>query len=297
MSENRTITSLGVERQGQSSTAVSFGLSADGGRLAVSLGLGAGEANIWVRPVGPGAPTRLSFGGTDRRPAFSPDGRMVAFVRDSLNGGDIYGRLADGSGEDHLLAKLDRPIQEVIWSPDGQWLVLRTDNGARGNGDLVRVRVADGTVVPITDTPTTEVQPAISRDGRWLAYVVTTAGQPQVFVSPFPEARGSRWQVTTGGGTMPTWSADGRELYLVDPTNRLVAAPVETRGTFRVGTPVPLFSVASMVLVDQWHQPYAPLPDGSGFLFMRQRGTSAQGANHVVVVEHWLDDLRARLPK
>ncbi|HMV33223.1 MAG TPA: hypothetical protein PKA50_13985, partial [Gemmatimonadales bacterium] len=279
------------------STAVSFGVSADGRRLAVSLGLGAGAANIWVRPVGPGAPTRLSFGGTDRRPAFSPDGRMVAFVRDSLNGGDVYGRLADGSGEDRLLAKLDRPIQEVTWSPDGQWIVVRTDNGARGNGDLVRVRVADGTAVPLIDTPATEVQPTISRDGRWLAYVVLTAGQPQVFVSPFPETRGSRWQVTTRGGSLPTWSASGRELYYVDPSNRLVAVPVETRGSFQSGTPTPLFSVASMVLLDQWHQPYAPLPDGSGFLFMHQRAASAQGANHVVVVEHWLDDLRTRLPK
>ncbi len=277
------------------SFAVSFGVSADGRRLAVSLGLGAGAANIWVRPVGPGTPTRLSFGGADRRPAWSPDGRMVAFVRDSANGGDVYGRLADGSGEDRLLAKLDRPVQEVTWSPDGRWLVLRTDNGARGNGDLVRVRVADGTAVPLTDTPGTEVHPVVSRDGRWLAYVELTAGRPQVFVTPFPDARGSRWQVTTRGGTMPTWSADGRELYYVDPSSRLVAVPVETRGTFRAGTPVPLFSVASMVLLDQWHQPYAPLPDGSGFLFIRQRGASAAGANHVVVVEHWLDDLRARL--
>ncbi|MBK7715763.1 MAG: hypothetical protein IPI38_10100 [Gemmatimonadetes bacterium] len=94
---------------------------------------------------------------------------------------------------------------------------------------------------------------------------------------------------------MPTWSADGRELYYIDAVNRLVAVPVETRGSFRSGTPAPLFSAASMVLVDRWHQPYTPLPDGSGFLFIRRRGTSAQGVNHVVVVEHWLDDLRRRL--
>ena len=278
-------------------SAVSLAVSADGRRLAVSLGAGAGNASIWVRPTGRGQPARISFGGLDRRPAWSPDGRMVAFVRDTLNGGDVYGRLADGSGEDRLLARLDRPIQEVVWTPDGQWLVVRTDNGVAGNGDLVRVRVADGTAMPLTDTPATEVQPALSRDGRWLAYVVVTSGQPQVFVSPFPEVRGSRWQVTTAGGTMPTWSADGRELYYVDAVDRLVAVPVETRGTFRAGTPAPLFSAASMVLVDRWHQPYTPLPDGSGFLFLRQRGASAQGVNQVVVVEHWLDDLRRRLAR
>ncbi len=276
-------------------SAVSLAVSADGRRVAVSLGAGEGNGSIWVRPTGRGQPARISFGGLDRRPAWSPDGRMVAFVRDTMNGGNVYGRLADGSGEDRLLAKLDRPIQEVVWAPDGQWLVVRTDNGASGNGDLVRVRVADGTAMPLTDTPATEVQPTLSRDGRWLAYVVVTSGQPQVFVSPFPEVRGSRWQVTTGGGTMPTWSADGRELYYIDAVNRLVAVPVETRGSFRAGTPAPLFSAASMVLVDRWHQPYTPLPDGSGFLFIRQRGTSAQGVNHVVVVEHWLDDLRRRL--
>ncbi|MBK8005995.1 MAG: hypothetical protein IPK12_19300 [Gemmatimonadetes bacterium] len=52
----------------------------------------------------------------------------------------------------------------------------RTDNGARGNGDLVRVRVADGTAVPLTDTPATEIQPTISATGGGWRVVVTTAG-------------------------------------------------------------------------------------------------------------------------
>ncbi|HWA56674.1 MAG TPA: protein kinase [Gemmatimonadales bacterium] len=276
-------------------SVVSLGLALDGRRVAVSLAGDNGSSDVWVRPVDHGAPTRLSFGGRDRRPAWSPDGRMVAFVRDTLNGGNVYGRLADGSGEDRLLAKLDRPIQEVAWSGDGTWLVVRTDNGSPGAGDIVAVRVADGTTVPIIATPTTEVQPAVSRDGRWIAYVLVTAGQPQVFVSPFPEARGSRWQVSARGGLLPTWSADGRELYYVDLASRLIAVPVETRGGFSAGAEAPLFSVASMFL-DQWHQSYAPLPDGSGFLFIRLRGMgSDQGARHVVVVEHWLDDLRKRL--
>src|SRR4029450_11726054 len=56
----------------------------------------------------------------------------------SRSGARVGGRAAS----DRLVARLDRIVQEVAWSPDGQWLVLRTDNGAAGAGDLVGVRTS-----------------------------------------------------------------------------------------------------------------------------------------------------------
>ncbi|HTO73821.1 MAG TPA: protein kinase, partial [Gemmatimonadales bacterium] len=117
----------------------SIAISPDGHRLAVGAGQGNGGLAVWIKQLEQGPFTRLTFGGQDRRPAWSPDGRTLAFIRDSLNSGSVYSRDADGSGGDRLLARLDRQAQEVVWSPDARWLVIRTDNGAAGAGDIVGV--------------------------------------------------------------------------------------------------------------------------------------------------------------
>jgi hypothetical protein len=65
----------------------------------------------------------------------------------------------------------------------------------------------------------------------------------EIVVQPFPEPGGSKWQVTSGGGTEPRWRADGKELYFIAPDGKLMAAPVTAQGsTFEPGTPVALFA-------------------------------------------------------
>src|SRR2546427_2238077 len=62
----------------------SFALSPDGHRLAVSV-QGTDGLNIWIKQLERGPFTRLTFGGTDRRAFWAPDGRSVAFIRDTAN--------------------------------------------------------------------------------------------------------------------------------------------------------------------------------------------------------------------
>jgi Tol biopolymer transport system component len=274
----------------------SLALAADGRRLAVSVGLGAAATGIWVKQLDRGPFTRLSFKGEDRRPAWSPDGRLVAFIRDTGNGGNVYARLVDGSGTDRLLARIDRPVQEVAWSGDGQWLVLRTDNGAAGAGDLVGIRVGgDTAAVPMVATEFSEYHPAVSRDGRWLAYSSNESGVLEVYVRPFPGTSGGRWQVSNGGGAQPRWSADGRELFYLDAGGRVVAAQVRTVPGFAVLGMQPLFETSTMLL-DGFHQSYEVTPDGRSFMFLRPHVTrQSAGTTRLVVVEHWLSELRERL--
>ncbi|HEY6061059.1 MAG TPA: protein kinase [Gemmatimonadales bacterium] len=58
----------------------SIALAPDGRRLAVGIGSGA-ALNIWIKQLDRGPSTRLTFGGQDRRPFWSPDGRTVAYIR------------------------------------------------------------------------------------------------------------------------------------------------------------------------------------------------------------------------
>jgi serine/threonine-protein kinase len=273
----------------------SLAQSPDGRRLAVGVGLANGALGIWIKQLDRGPFSRLTFSGQDRRPAWSPDGRQVAFIRDSLTGSSMYARVIDGSAPERPLVRLDRPVQEVTWSPDARWLVLRTDDGARGAGDIVGVRTTgDTTPVPLVASSFTELHPAVSPDGRWLAYTSNESGTNEVYVRPFPATNGGRWQVSNGGGLEPRWSPDGRELYFLDGT-RLVAVPVRASSTtFDTGEPQPLFE-ASRFVIDIFHTSYEVLPGGRGFIFARQRETGRPATQPALVqAENWFADVRAK---
>jgi eukaryotic-like serine/threonine-protein kinase len=272
-------------------------LSPDGRRLAVSAGVAdATGGNIWIKQLDHGPFTRLTFGGAERRPIWSPDGRTVAFLHDSGATTVLYARPADGSGEDRLLAHLDRQIQEAVWSHDGQWLILRTDNGTAGAGDVIGVRVSgDSTPVPLVATSFTELNPALSQDGRWLAYTSNESGINEVYVRPFLNSSGGRWQISNGGGSQPVWSPKGRELFFLDRSSQLYAAEVQTAGTFGVGDVRPLFD-ASRFSIDPFHQSFDVTPDGGSFIFSspRQPGARTSGLR-LVWVNNWFTDLQARI--
>ncbi len=274
----------------------SLALSRDGRRIAVGVGGTIGTLNIWVRSMDRGPATRLTFGGQDRRPTWSPDGRLVAFVRDTAGGSIVVARPADGAGSDRLMARLDRIIQEVNWSPDGRWLVLRTDNGAAGAGDLVGVRTSgDTTPVPLVASPFTELHPAVSPDGRWLAYSSNESGEDEIYVRPFPNTDGGRWQVSSGTGVEPRWSGDGRELFYLDDNRQLMSTRVSSGPSFSTGETRRVLD-ASGFTGQTFHQSYDVAPDGRSFLFVGPRQSRVGlRAPQMVRVDNWFADLNARL--
>jgi len=271
-----------------------FALSPDGRRVAVGAGSAGIGNNIWIKQLEHGPFTRLTFTGRDRRPAWSPDGRMVAFVRDTAGGGDVYARAVDGSGEERRLTHLGSAAQEVVWSPDGRWIVVRTDNSDAGNGDIVGVSTSgDTTPVRLVASPFTELHPAVSPDGRWLAYSSNEAGTYEVYVRPFPKTETGRWQVSTAGGTQPVWSRDGRELFFLDGAPRLIAARLGPGPGFSVVDLKPLFSTAKFINT-QFHQSYDAQRDGR-LLFSGTLGSDQAGDTRLVQVDGWLKDLATRL--
>jgi hypothetical protein len=74
-----------------------------------------------------------------------------------------------------------------------------------------------------------------------------------------------------------------------------MAAQVQSRATFAVGSVAPPFSAASFIR-DEFHQSYVVTPDGRSFLFAvtRQRAAGA-GPPRLVWVDHWFSEVRSRL--
>jgi serine/threonine-protein kinase len=272
----------------------SLALSPDGRQLALGVGRQTGGLSIWVKQLDRGPFTRLSFSGQDRRPAWSPDGRRVAFVRDTAGSGYVAVVAVDGSGPARPLVRIPRQVQEVTWSRDGRWVLLRTDNTTPGAGDIVAVRAdgSDTTEMPgAASEGFTELHPALSPSGRWLAYASNESGQNEIYVRPFP-GPGGRWQVSNAGGVAPRWSADGREVYFLSFDGRIMAAQVREGPAFAVTGVQPLFEIGDLFF-DSFHQAYDVGRDGS-FYFLAPQRRSGVAEAPLVLANDWFADVRAR---
>ena len=90
------------------------------------------------------------------------------------------------------------------------------------------------------------------------------SGQPEIYVRPFPEVVGGRWQVSTGGGTRPLWARSGKELFYQGPSGAMMSVPVEGGSTFRAGNPTRLFEGRYFLSGIQPGRTYDVSPDGRG---------------------------------
>jgi Tol biopolymer transport system component len=58
-----------------------------------------------------------------------------------------------------------------------------------------------------------KLQPKLSPNRRWMAYVSAESGRNEIYICPFPEMNKDRWQVTADGGDNPEWSQDSDQLF------------------------------------------------------------------------------------
>jgi serine/threonine-protein kinase len=265
-------------------------LSADGNHLAVVIPAGKDE-DIWIYDFARGTLSRLTFGGTNRGPRWSPDGKKIAYTVFAPDGKcDIYSKSADGSGAAEHILRSDTVHYVDSWSPDGKALVF-TKTNARAIGEIwVLPLEGDRKARKITQSEFGEGNASISPDGHWLAYVSVESGRPQVFVRPFDGSAG-KWQVSTEGALEPQWSSNGRELFYRNVLdNRMMAVPVETGAKFVAGTPRKLFDGVynPRTVTDTL---YGVAPDGQRFLMIRP-ATAETHSRQVNVVLNWFEELR-----
>jgi hypothetical protein len=161
----------------------------------------------------------------------------------------IYRKPSSGAGpEEPLLASTTTPEKLAStttpqradsWSlKDGSVLLTA---GTVSNWDVWRVTFEGGAAKagPLLDSNENELFATVSPDGRWIAYA-TIAEAPDVYVRSYPDLKGP-WRVSTRGGNLPRWSANGRELFYVW-NNAVWAVDVDTGSDMpRPGTPAELF--------------------------------------------------------
>ena len=289
-------------------------LTPDGNRVAFTA-VGADNTDVWVMSLDdPEPPRRLTFrDGFDEQPIWL-DGERIAFVSgtaparvvpraDDQPDFQVWTLRADGVGV----------AEEVVGgrllacgvTPDGKTLILyRGTQGAEslGQRDIFTFRPGeDSEPVPLlADSDLQEFSPALSPDGRWLAYVSDKAGRNEVFVVPFPNVRAAQWQVSTDGGMAPVWAHNGAELFYYQPSGRLMmSAEVTTSGsTFGRGRVTPLFTLGDEYPFNPLDPFYDVGPDDQRFLLARTAGLDeAAEERSFILVQNFFEELKRRVPK
>lgn len=279
-----------------------WSLSPDGTRLAIALQTDAGQ-DIWIKELDRGPLSRLTLSKEqDQRPRWTSDGRSVLFtsIRGDSGIRSLYRRRADGTGADELVVGLERAIQEAVQSRDGEWVILRlagTSSG-RNERDVVAIRPGkDSVPLPLLTEAYDEKAPALSPNGRWLAYESNETGREEIFVRPFPNVGDGKWQVSTAGGRMPLWAHSGRELFFMNERQELIAQSVVAESEFRRGEQRVLFTFGAEYLLSTHYTPFDISPDDQRFIMVRAVGARdvAGAPGQLIVVENWLQELKGKV--
>ena len=269
-------------------------LSPDGARLA--LDSRAEENDLWTWDFARGTLQPLTVGpGRQTGQVWHPDGARIAF-RGSMGGVEgLYWQAADGSGTAERLAA--GPYIPTAFTPDGTRLLFHQPS-ATPPRDIGMVSLdGERRVELLLDEPFNELNAEISPDGRWLAYQSDESGQTEIYVRPFPDVDAAREQVSTGGGTRPLWSRDGRELfYWVEP-GTIMAVPVAAGTDFTAGRPEVAVQ-GTLFAPGVTERFYDVSPDGDRFLVITDVDTEADEAApaQITVVLGWFEELERRVP-
>jgi eukaryotic-like serine/threonine-protein kinase len=271
-------------------------LSPDGKQLAVAMfALGDTAVDVWIKQLDGGPSIKLTFEGNQNfYPTWTPDGQSVTFTSNAAGSYDLWTKRADGSAQAVLQFHGTRGAVEPSWSQDGKWLIFQTME-ASAPEDILGIRPGiDTSSVPLAATKFTEVSPALSPDGRWLAYTSNESGQYEIYVVPFPKTSAAKWAVSTRGGTEPLWSHKGSELFYRDRSGNLVAVEVKTTPTFSLGRATPLFRAGGFASDERLPQ-YAVASDDRRFLMIHPLAATAP--DNLIVVDNWLEELKAKSRK
>jgi Tol biopolymer transport system component len=297
-------------------------LSPDGKQIAFHDSVSGQQSNVWIYDIGRDLRVRLTTDPAgDGFPVWSPDGERLIFAsqrRTNTAQGESSaaapGRRGRGGVEVTLFEKPSNgavPEQMLLpaepgksmfpydWSRDGRLLVVEKLDLAAGSeqGDLWVVPLTgDRKPFPYLATSFSEGEPALSPDGRWLAYVSNESGSFQVVVQPFPDPSGGKWQISTKGGHFPRWRRDGREIYYLDPDRQMVAVSVATERKFEVGKSTPLFAAPFGSPASAGNAltiPYDVSADGQRFLVSAPlTATQAPTQTPITVITNWTASLK-----
>jgi serine/threonine-protein kinase len=281
-------------------------LSSAGDRLALTTGP-ALDSDIWIFDLGGKPSLRLVEDGHNSRPVWSPDDREIAFQSAPRLGGaagavpGVAVSVIRTDGSELAPRRLRQGTTPSVvpqeWSAGGELLLVAQRNDS--SDILAAPATPDGELRDVIATGYDEVSPALSPDGRWLAYVSNRTGRFEIWVNGYPE--GPSIRVSQESGHSPRWAANGREIFYFQGTT-MMAVPVQPGDEFSFDTAMALFDTDE----GQYFVPPRPLfetydvaPDGR-FLMIQPRGGAREPPavpfGSIVIIQNWIEELKELVP-
>jgi serine/threonine-protein kinase len=266
-------------------------LSPDGKRLAVTIQ--GQDVQLWLYDLSRETLTRFAFDGKfNTNPAWSPDGKRIAFNSNKEGPVNLFWQLADGSGGMERLTTSEYLQFAMSVSPDGKFLAYVEVTPTTGY-DIWTLGLGDRKAQPFLRTQFNESVPQFSPDGRRLAYISNETGRWEIYVQPYP-ASGGKWQISTEGGTEPVWNRNGRELFYRNG-DKMMAVDITAQPNFTAGKPRVLFE-GHYVPPPGTSPNYDVSPDGQRFLMIKPSDAGDAAPSQINVVLNWFEELKRLVP-
>jgi len=262
-------------------------LSPDGKRVAIKRNP---PQTIWVVDIEKGNSVRVTsdFG---QMPLWSPDGSRIAYAGNP----GLVTKASSGLGDPEVVLSsvTSGAVFTSSWSPDGRYIIY-TKRGVKTRLDLYAVLLeGERKEIPLLNSPFDERSPALSPDGKWLAYDADDTGSTEIYVQRFlPDGNGApdRKLVSTKGGRMAVWSRDGKELFFISADGQLMSAEVKASGdAIEFTEPKVLFQTRMLAAFGSVHE-FDVSPDGQRFLIGTLVGESKVPSPTVIL--NWSADLK-----
>jgi len=265
-------------------------LASDGRSLALQI-YSVGRSDLWIFDLASGGRRRLTFGGRDEYPVWSPDGRWIAFSRLVEGRSRSVARVrADGVGEPSTLFQSDTQRVPTSWSPAGALLFTELHPATHADIWIGWPEDPARPPEPLLATPANESRALFSPDGRWILYESDESGTAEIYARSYPDGAG-RWQLSEHGGTQPRWGRDGRAAYFWSREG-LERREVREEGNALVPGRLSRFTLPRPVLNTE-ASGYVVAADGRVLLFPFASERSRRAATTLVL--DWDADLARRL--
>ena len=177
--------------------------------------------------------------------------------------------------------------------PDGSAVLFQICTN--DNCDIMRI-TTDGSSQEETllSSDFNEASPAVSPSGKFLAYQSDESGAYEIYVRPYPDIDGGRWQISASGGYFPIWSKSDNRLFFVEPsTATIMSVRYSEEDGFSSERPEVLVDVSGY----HWrtvrdHRNFDVNQAGDKFLMVRSHAQRPK----VIVVQNWLEELEQLVP-
>lgn len=198
----------------------SFDISPKGKRIVFEA-----RGEVFTAPAEHGDVRNLtaSSGARDSDPAWSPDGKWVAYVSDKSGDEEIYLIDQMGKTKEKKITSTGNFKGGVVWSPKSDRLLYTSEDCALYMVDL------GGSIVQIAKNEHRDIQSySWSPDGKWVAYDFAQKNRNRdIFIYDVAKRESRQITFELGDDYEPTFTPDGKYLLLV--TDRIGGTPLLTR--------------------------------------------------------------------